>query len=68
VTRSQVEERLTQLIHREPYEPFIIELKNGERLEILDRVSRSITPAEGSSAQKARWSIFGSRMYDTSAR
>jgi hypothetical protein len=34
MTRKQVEEKLTELIHRQPFEPFIIELKSGEQMDI----------------------------------
>jgi hypothetical protein len=31
---EQVEERVIELIHREPFVPFVVEMTDGERLEI----------------------------------
>ena len=34
MTPAQVEKKIIELIHREPFVPFVLEMKNGERLEI----------------------------------
>jgi hypothetical protein len=36
MTLDQVEERVTQLIHREPFVPFVVEMQDGQMLEIAD--------------------------------
>ncbi|HEV3237032.1 MAG TPA: hypothetical protein VGZ25_08590 [Gemmataceae bacterium] len=34
MTPEQVEERIIELIHREPFAPFVVEMNDGESLEI----------------------------------
>jgi hypothetical protein len=34
MTPEQVEERIIELIHREPFVPFVVEMNDGESLEI----------------------------------
>lgn len=34
MTPQQVEDRIIELIHREPFQPFVVEMTNGETLEI----------------------------------
>jgi hypothetical protein len=34
MTPEQVEERIIELIHREPFVPFVLELADGQTLEI----------------------------------
>jgi hypothetical protein len=34
MTIQQVEEKIIELIHREPFMPFVVEMTNGESLEI----------------------------------
>jgi hypothetical protein len=31
---EQVEEKVIELIHREPFVPFVVELQSGQRLEV----------------------------------
>lgn len=35
MTPEQVEEKVIELIHREPFVPFVVELTDGQFLEIL---------------------------------
>lgn len=35
MTPEQVEEKVIELIHREPFVPFVVQMKNGESLDIL---------------------------------
>ena len=34
MTIKQVEDKLTDLVHRQPFVPFVVELANGEKLTI----------------------------------
>jgi hypothetical protein len=34
MTVKQVEEKMVELIHREPFVPFIVEMNNGEMLDV----------------------------------
>jgi hypothetical protein len=34
MTPQQVEEKLTELIHREPFVPFVVEMVDGKKLDI----------------------------------
>ncbi len=34
MTPQQVEEKLTELIHREPFVPFIVEMTDGKSLDV----------------------------------
>jgi hypothetical protein len=34
MTREQVEKKVIELIHRQPFIPFVVEMTNGESLEI----------------------------------
>lgn len=34
MTAKQVEEKLTDLVHREPFVPFVVELQNGKSLVV----------------------------------
>jgi hypothetical protein len=33
---DQVEAKLIELIHREPFEPFVVEMEEGSKLEIVE--------------------------------
>lgn len=35
MTVEQVEEKVTELVHREPFVPFVVEMVDGQALEIL---------------------------------
>ncbi len=34
MTSKQVEEKLTELVHREPFSPFVVELNNGDSIDV----------------------------------
>jgi hypothetical protein len=60
MTVEEVEEKVIELIHRQPFVPFVVEMNDGELLEIPHPGWPSTAEAQASLGRTAVWWILNS--------